>query len=80
MNGVAYSIASSARASNVGGTPRPSAFALPSAREPWNKGKRLEPNLHCDPGRFGQIRTRLLLEGRARDLAVFNLAIDKLRV
>ena len=36
--------------------------------------------LHYGQSTFGAIRTRLLLEGRIRDLALFNLAIDsKLR-
>lgn len=34
----------------------------------------------CDPNTFGRFRTKLQIEGRARDLAMFNLAIDsKLR-
>jgi len=35
---------------------------------------------HCAPNTFGSIRTKLQVEGRVRDLALFNLAIDsKLR-
>ena len=37
-------------------------------------------DLHCDQNTFGRSGLRLLLEGRIRDLALFNLAIDsKLR-
>ena len=49
-------------------------------RTPWNKRKadRARPPLR--PKHVWSIRTRLLLEGRIRDLALFNLAIDsKLR-
>jgi hypothetical protein len=46
-------------------------------RVPWNKGK-LTGALR--PKHVWAIRTKLQIEGRARDLAMFNLAIDsKLR-
>src|SRR5437763_2915741 len=47
---------------------------------PWNKGNltRAKPPLRPKP--FWSIRTNLQIEGRTRDLAMFNLAIDsKLR-
>jgi integrase len=50
----------------------------PPRREPWNKGKLIgaKPPL----SHVWSIRTKLQLEKRTRDLALFNLAIDsKLR-
>jgi integrase len=47
-------------------------------RVPWNKGKLT--GARCDPKHVWSIRTKLQIEGRTRDLAMFNLAIDsKLR-
>jgi hypothetical protein len=47
---------------------------------PWNKGKLIGPKPPLRPKHVWSIRTRLMIEGRARDLAMFNLAIDsKLR-
>jgi len=52
----------------------------PSKRTPWNKGKLIGARPPLRPKHVWSIRTRLLLEGRVRDLALFNLAIDsKLR-
>jgi hypothetical protein len=49
-------------------------------RPPWNKGKLIGAKPPLLPKHVWSIRTRLLLEGRTRDLAMFNLAIDsKLR-
>jgi integrase len=49
-------------------------------RTPWNKGKLIGAKPPLRPRHVWSIRTRLMLEGRARDLAMFNLAIDsKLR-
>src|SRR5215475_7067066 len=49
-------------------------------RTPWNKGKLIGAKPPLRPNVLWSIRTRLLVEGRARDLAMFNLAIDsKLR-
>ena len=49
-------------------------------RTAWNKGKLIGPKPPLRPNHVWAIRTRLQLEGRARDLAMFNLAIDcKLR-
>jgi integrase len=54
--------------------------SLPSKRTPWNKGKLIGARPPLRPKHVWSIRTRLLLEGRVRDLALFNLAIDsKLR-
>ena len=50
------------------------------SRRPWNKGKLIGAKPPLLPKHVWSIRTRLLLEGRTRDLAMFNLAIDsKLR-
>lgn len=49
-------------------------------REPWNKGKLIGAKPPLRPRHVWSIRTKLLVEGRTRDLAMFNLAIDsKLR-
>src|SRR6202007_1028399 len=49
-------------------------------RRPWNKGKLTGAKPPLRPKHVWSIRTRLLIEGRTRDLAMFNLAIDsKLR-
>ena len=51
-----------------------------SKRTPWNKGKIIGARPPLRPKHVWSIRTRLLLERRIRDLALFNLAIDsKLR-
>jgi integrase len=47
---------------------------------PWNKGKLIGPKPPLRPKHVWSIRTKLQIEGRIRDLAMFNLAIDsKLR-
>jgi integrase len=47
---------------------------------PWNKGKLTGAKPPLRPKHVWSIRTKLQIEGRARDLAIFNLAIDsKLR-
>jgi integrase len=49
-------------------------------RQPWNKGKLIGQKPPLRPKHVWSIRTKLHLEGRVRDLAMFNLAIDsKLR-
>jgi integrase len=49
-------------------------------RTPWNKGKLIGAKPPLRPKHVWSIRTRLLVEERTRDLAMFNLAIDsKLR-
>jgi len=51
-----------------------------SPREPWNKGKLTGAKPPLRPKHVWSIRTKLQVEGRTRDLAMFNLAIDsKLR-
>jgi integrase len=51
-----------------------------SKRVPWNKGKLTGAKPPLRPKHVWSIRTKLQIEGRARDLAMFNLAIDsKLR-
>jgi hypothetical protein len=49
-------------------------------RAPWNKGKLIGAKPPLRPKHVWSIRTKLQVEGRIRDLAMFNLAIDsKLR-
>ena len=49
-------------------------------RQPWNKGKLICAKPPLRPKHVWAIRTKLQLEKRTRDLALFNLAIDsKLR-
>ncbi len=51
-----------------------------SKRVPWNKGKVVGAKSPLRPKHVWSIRTKLQVEGRVRDLALFNLAIDsKLR-
>ena len=51
-----------------------------SRREPWNKGKLIGRRPPLLAKHVWSIRTRLQMDGRTRDLAMFNLAIDsKLR-
>src|SRR3954462_5834031 len=55
-------------------------FSRAPGRTPWNKGKLIGAKPPLRPKHVWSIRTRLLVEGRTRDLAMFNLAIDsKLR-
>ena len=56
-------------------------FANKTAQnEPWNKGKLTGQKPPLLPKHVWAIRTKLHLDGRIRDLALFNLAIDsKLR-
>jgi integrase len=56
------------------------ATPIPIKRVPWNKGKVTGAKPPLRPKHVWSIRTKLQIEGRARDLAMFNLAIDsKLR-
>jgi hypothetical protein len=49
-------------------------------RTPWNKGKLIGAKPPLRPKHVWSIRTRLMVEGRTRNLALFSLAIDsKLR-
>jgi len=45
-------------------------------RAVWNKGKLIGPKPPLRPKHVWAIRTKLQLEGRIRDLAMFNVAID----
>src|SRR6201998_2917909 len=55
-------------------------FSSPPRRQPWNKGKLIGANPPLRASHVWSIRSKLQLEGRTRDLAMFNLAIDsKLR-
>jgi integrase len=56
------------------------ATTTPHKRVPWNEGKVTGAKPPLRPKHVWSIRTKLQIEGRARDLAMFNLAIDsKLR-
>jgi hypothetical protein len=56
------------------------AIATAISRQPWNKGKLTGAKPPLRPKHVWSIRTKLQIEGRVRDLALFNLAIDsKLR-
>ena len=49
-------------------------------QDPWNKGKLIGPKPPLRPRHVWSVRSKLQAEGRKRDLAMFNLAIDsKLR-
>lgn len=53
---------------------------LPQRRQSWNKGKLIGQKPPVRPKHVWSIRTKLPVENRTRDLAIFNLAIDsKLR-
>jgi integrase len=55
-------------------------FTSPVRYTPWNKGKLIGARPPLRSKHVWSIRTRLQVEGRVRDLAMFNLAIDsKLR-
>jgi integrase len=52
----------------------------PARRPPWNKGKLVGAKPPPRPSHVRSIRTKPQMQGRTRDLALFNLAIDsKLR-
>ena len=48
----------------------------PCRRAPWNKGRLIGQKRPLKPKEVWTIRVRQQLEGRRRDLAMFNLAID----
>jgi hypothetical protein len=55
-------------------------LCIPPRRQPWNKGKLIRAKPPPRASHVWSVRTKLQLEGRTRDLALFNLAIDsKLR-
>ena len=55
-------------------------IATATRRSPWNKGKLTGAKPPLRPKHVWSIRTKLQVEGKTRDLAMFNLAIDsKLR-
>lgn len=61
------------------GTEPTSSVAKP-ARGPWNKGRLVGAKPPLRPSQVWSIRTNLQIEGKKRDLALFDLAIDnKLR-
>src|SRR5246500_1921050 len=56
------------------------AIPTPHKSVPWNKGKLTGAKPPLRPKHVWAVRTKLQIEGRVRDLAMFNLAIDsKLR-
>jgi integrase len=60
--------------------PDEDSLSTKTRRTPWNKGKLIGAKPPLRPNQVWAIRTRLLIERRTRDLALFNLAIDsKLR-
>lgn len=51
-----------------------------NTRTPWNRGKLTGAKPPLRPSHVWSIRTKLQMQGKTRDLALFNLAIDsKLR-
>jgi integrase len=55
-------------------------FPCSTGHQPWNKGKLVGAKAPLRPKHVWNIRSKLHGEGRTRDLALFNLAIDsKLR-
>jgi len=60
--------------------PDEDSLSTKARRTPWNKGKLIGAKPPLRTNQVWSIRTRLLIERRSRDLALFNLAIDsKLR-
>ena len=60
--------------------PEETTLSTASRRTPWNKGKLIGAKPPLRTNQIWSIRTRLMVEGRTRDLAMFNLAINsKLR-
>ena len=60
--------------------PDEDSLSTKARRTPWNRGKLIGAKPPLRPNQVWSIRTRLLIERRTRDLALFNLAIDsKLR-
>ena len=53
-----------------------SSIEKPSARVPWNKGKLVGAKPPLNPSHVWSIRTKMQIEGKKRDLALLNLAID----
>jgi hypothetical protein len=50
----------------------PIALGAVQSRIPWNKGKIVGAKLPLRPKHVWSIRTKLQVEGRTRDLALFN--------
>jgi len=58
---------------------QPDLFRTP--KKPWNAGRIIGPNAPLKPKHIWAIRQQLKANGRRRDLAMFNCAIDaKLKV
>ena len=61
-------------------SPMENPVSPPRRRDPWNKARLIGQKRPLKPKDVWTIRVRLQLEGRKRDLAMFNLAVDsKLR-
>ncbi len=58
------------------GTQPASGTPAKPVRVPWNKGKLVGAKPPLRPSHVWSIRTKLQIEGKKRDLALFNLAID----
>jgi integrase len=55
-------------------------IGMPKSCPPWNKGRLVGQKARLELTEIWAIRTRLQMADKARDLALFNLAIDsKLR-
>jgi hypothetical protein len=50
-----------------------------SHREPWNKGKIVGQKAPFKPKDIWALRVRLQMDRRVRELALFNLGIDRVR-
>ncbi len=52
------------------------AIERPVRRVPWDKAKIVGPKPPLQPSHVWPIRTKLQIESKMRDLALFNLAVD----
>jgi uncharacterized cupin superfamily protein len=57
--------------------PDENSLSTKARHTPWNKGELIGAKPPLRPSQVWSIRTRLLIERRTRDLALFNLAIDR---
>src|SRR5215831_14771866 len=57
-------------------TDNDSCLSTARTRAPWNKDKLTGAKPPLRPNHVWSIRTRLIIQGRTRDLAMFNVAID----
>ena len=59
------------------GSPMPVRRVSPSRHQPWNKGLLVGQKKPLEPKHVWSIRVRLEIAGSKRELAIFNLAIDR---